>query len=445
MAMSLWGRSKGKKAIKRMEEVRAQEEREWKEKEKELKRMEEERARREKAEEMAREISEREAEQAKTESDRRVGVLLSNIDHERTTYNLDMDVMGLVDRLEAHPAGKKLQNVVISGKPPKDRAQNLSRLRTFQPKNDKAVMSLEEIPAIRLTDRCFLLSLKDAFSPKEFRDLKPYVLVSDIFIHYIPMDTFLSVSHPVVFNICDFRRIENEIVRGFSLTHTIGENILFTLDYCISKEDLDKICLSVSSSLDSFRPGTQWAAAKVLVSAIHMDFPIKSNLQSTQGVMHMSDSDLQDYITDPRFSDGVITPQAMKLLKDAYKRGEIEDTTKHTDDKMEVNVARTQAMAGEGSQDVGDIKAVLREAYLKKERERSNVKTEGNPSGILKHKSEASSSKQKHQPQVQDTDPELEPGHSISNQSSVADESFHLTARGEEHPTPMRAVNWANH
>jgi len=442
MALSIWG---GSRRRKEKERERREEEQERKARERKRQDEQEELTRKESLKmnaEKIREEEKRSEKEKKEEEDRRLGLLLSEIDHENTTFAQTYPVMGLADRLESHPSGKAFRDAIISGRPPKDRERNIAKLRYFHADNDNAVLTLNDIPPVEISDKCFMFSMNEALTQEEFKSLKPYILVSDIFIHYIPMDTFLAVSHPVTFNICDFRRTNNEIVRGYSLTHTAGANILFTLDYCVSKKDLNKLCLSVTSSLDSFRPGTQWAAAKVVVSMSHMDFPVKSNLQKTMGVIHMSDSDLHDYITDPRFSDGVITPKTMQLLKDAYKRGEIEDSTKHTDDKMEINVAQTNVGENDGNTEVVDIMRNIREAHLKKERENAMASSKMTPRSALKKSSVPSSSKDDkyRSPSVNSDNEENDP--TWSSRSSQTEETFKIDQRKDKGPSSLRAVNW---
>lgn len=302
------------------------------------------------------------------EKDRRKGIIMDKTEQGVEKFDLNLDTMGLVDRLEAHPAGKLLKNVVISNEPPPDRELNIHRLRRFKPQNDFAKMTLSSIPAIRLSSELMELSIVEAMTETQFRDLKAYVLVSDVFIHYIPLDSFFSQSSPVNFQLNDFRKTDNTVMREYPLTHSGGYNILMTLDYCVAKEDLKHLSLSISTSLSSFRRDVAWASCKVLLTVSHMDFPVKANIQETMGVLHLADSDLTDFISDPRSSDGVITPQAMTLLRGHYKRGEIENINNPRDDKKEVNTAKTIVGESQGDVDVRDLMADLRQQGLAKAR-----------------------------------------------------------------------------
>lgn len=276
--------------------------------------------------------------------------------------------MGLVDRMEMHPRGKLFQGAVISNKPPPDRNLVLSKLRTYAAPNDMARLVLNDIAPIDLKDSVVDIALSEAISPEHFKALKPYCLVSDVFVHYIPLDTFFTMSYPVDFVLNDFRKVEDPVVRHFPLSHSVGYNILFTLDYCVRKEDLKLLTLAISSSINSFRPGVAWGTVKIIVSLISLDFPIKANMQKTMGVMHLADSDLQDFVSDPRKSDGVLTPESMNLLRNFYKSGDIENMLQPLDDKKSVNTAPTVMNMTEPSSDVADLMRDMRQQHLEKER-----------------------------------------------------------------------------
>jgi hypothetical protein len=296
----------------------------------------------------------------KDEKERRRGAIMDVTESSAQVVDFSQGTMGLVDRLEAHPAGKMLKNTVISNEPPPDRELNIQRLRTFKPQNDFAKLSLHEIPPIELTEEFSEFPITSAMTSSQFNDLKNYVLVSDIFFHYIPLDSFYSRSAPVHFQVNDFRKVDNTCMRQYPLSHTGGYNVLMTLDYCVAKRDLHHLSYSVSTSLNSFRKGVIWGSVKVVLTLSHMDFPVKSNITETMGVLHLSDSDLREFISDPRHSDGVITPQALTLLRQHYKRGEIENINLPRDDKKEVNVAMTTIGGGDEHVDVRDLMSGMR-------------------------------------------------------------------------------------
>jgi len=373
----MWSNRKEKKEIKllrdRGEDVRDLKPgqlRQWKEEKKaEQKRMEMRKEQERMENEHRKVIQQDENEERKAweeEKNRRRGEIMDKTEMSSEKVDFTQGTMGLVDRLEAHRAGTYLKNVVISNRPPPDRDLNLARLRTYQPQNDMSKISLSDIEPIKLNSEFMEMPITDAMTPDQFRSLKDYCLVSDVFVHYIPLDTFFSRSSPVMFNLNDFRKVEDNVVRHFPLTHSGGYNILFTLDYCVAKEDLKYLSLTISTSLNTFRKGVTWATCKVVVTLTHMDFPIKANIQETMGVLHMADSDLKDFISDPRSSDGVITPEALRLMKGAHKRGEVENIMASKDDRKDVNSEPTVYNPGDGSVNVRDMLAGMREDALKR-------------------------------------------------------------------------------
>jgi len=367
-----------------------------------------------------------------------------------------MGRMCLVDKLEAHPAGKMLKNVVISNEPPPDRELNIHRLRRFKPQNDFSKLTLSEVPEFDLSEEFMEFSIVEAMTSSQFSQLKPYVLVSDVFIHYIPLDSFYSVSSPVIFRLNDFRKVDDTCMREYPLTHSGGYNILMTLDYCVAKKDLHHLSLSISTSLSSFRKGSSWGAAKVLLTISHMDFPVKANIQETMGVLHLADSDLNEFISDPRSSDGVITPHALTLLRGHYKRGEIENVNLPRDDKKEVNLAKTLIDEDIESVNVRDLMSDMREQALRRERERSMPKpsepTKTSSGGTsLKSAMKKTSSPPKPTSIEDDNEldmnsledlEEVEVGESRSNNDS--EEIFDLPRRPSTPPRNLRSVNFGN-
>jgi len=378
----------------------------------------------------------------KKDNDRKVGLILSNIEQGSLTYTQDLPKLGMVDRLEAHPAGKLLKNAVISGRPPKDREQNLERLRHFKAKNNIDTLTVDELPDIELAGDHLMLSMRDALTDEQYDSMGKYVLISDIFVHYIPMVSFMTVAHTVNFSICDFRATDEAIVRGFPISHTTGENILFTLDYCVAKKDIQEITLAISTSLNTYRAGVQWGAIKVVIQMHHMSFPIKANMQETLGVMHLSDTDLKNYISDPRFSDGVLTPQAFQMLKESYQRGEIEDLTKHVNDKKEVNLARTEVGALDPEADVIDLMRDMKEKALIKQRQQNGA--EKNREMAVRLKPALKQTTRPLSPSVVDDEDEndIGPGDSHSVVSEETEQTFKLDQREEGVKGRMRAVNF---
>jgi len=307
------------------------------------------------------------------EYERRRGYVMDKTEISNEKIDFTQGSMGLVDRMECHQAGSFLKNVVISNRPPPDREVNLARLRTYQPGNDIKKLSLGDIQPIDLSDKYVEFPITNAMTTEQLNGLKPYCLVSDVFIHYVPLDTFFTTSAPVIFCLNDFRKFEDTSIRMYPLTHSGGYNILFSLDFCVRKEDLHCLSLSISTGLSTFRPGMTWGTVKIVVTLTHMDFPVKANMQETMGVLHMADSDLKEYISDPRSSDGVITPQALKLLKQFYARGDIENVMKPKDDTKEVNTARTEFVKNDLSVDVRDLMSTMRENALKTQREKEGI------------------------------------------------------------------------
>lgn len=362
-------------------------------------------------------IIERLRKEEEDEHMKRKGEVMERTEMSQVRVDITQPTMCLVDRFESHRAGTYMKNVVISNKAPPERELNLSRLRTYKAENEYARISLNDIEPFDLMSEFVDLPIIRALPDGILTDQKPYVLVSDIFIHYMPMDTFFSTSFVVDFFINDFRKTENVAVRHFPLSHTGGYNVLFSLDYCVRTVDLKYLTLSISTSLNSFKKNVAWASVKTNISLTFMDFPIKTSMQETMGVLHLSDSDLQDFISDPRHSDGVITPEAFKLLKQAHKRGDIEKMNQNVDDRKEMNQAKTTFEKQDGTVAVADLMRDMREDALKKQREQNQgTSVKSIPSAMKK--SPKSKPMSPPAPSVKDeSDEDISPGDSLSQVS----------------------------
>lgn len=443
MLRRLTGRSdgaraqKGQKRLEEEEKKRKEEERKrvQEAKERELRQKEAERV--EQEERKAREKNERERHE---EDQRRRGAIMDVVESTAQVVDFAQGTMGLVDRLEAHPAGKALKNTVISNEPPPDRELNIQRLRTFKPQNDFAKMSLHDVPPVELSREFIEFPITDAMTRTQFEELKDYILISDVFFHYVPMDSFYSRSAPVIFQINDFRKVDNTCMRRYPLSNTGGYNILMSLDYCVAKKDLHHLSYSVSTSLNTFRKGASWGAVKVVLTLSHMDFPVKSNIQETMGVLHLADSDLQEYISDPRHSDGVITPQALNLLRGHYKRGEIENINLPRDDSMEVNTAKTVLGEDNGSVDVRDLMYEMKQKALTRAREGTHMDGHiSKKSSMKKHKRVETVSSISDDDELKDP-PEVEVG--SQTVESHSDDTMEMPKRSDSPPRGVRAVNF---
>jgi hypothetical protein len=275
------------------------------------------------------------------EAERRKGTIVKDTSVTSMKHKFSDEEESLASKLERHRSGSMFKYAVISTAPPKDRGSILSKVRTFKAKTDLIQTSLDDLPAINLKDNYTEFRLSQALGNTKLSSLLPYTTVTDVLVHYVPMDTFFATSHPLDIQINDFRKNEDTVARKYTLTDKGSYNILFCMDYSTLTTDLDDLSLSLSCNVTDFREGKAWASIKVVVRMTHSSFPQKFNLQETIGVTLWAHSDLEDYVTDPTTMDGTITGEALKLLKQSYQRGEIEDLVTPRDNKKQMNLART--------------------------------------------------------------------------------------------------------
>lgn len=309
-------------------------------------------------------------EEKEEEAEARRSKALKDLEVSNERFEVKEDAMTMTDRIEAHRAGTLFKNAVISNEAPSDRDLNMTRLRTFKQSNDFTHIHLDDIIPIHLNRSHTELPLIEAINDKRMSRAKEFCLVSDVFIHYIPLDSFYGEHNPVEVKLNDFRKVRKSTARWFKMSNAVGYNILFTMDYCLATRDLGSLILSFSTSLNSFKDGVTWGVAKVIVSLTFMDFPVKLNIQETLGVMHLSDSDLKEFLSDPLGLDAVMTPETLKRLQKMHGRGEIEDINAPKDDTMKLNRATTgkdgsDESSGQGEVDARDMLTALRNKHAK--------------------------------------------------------------------------------
>lgn len=305
------------------------------------------------------------------EMERRKGAIVKDTSVTSMKHNFSEEEESLASKLERHRAGQLFKYAVISTPPPPDRSSILSKVRNYKPKSDIVQSSLDDLPAINLIDNFTEFRMSAAIGNSVIKNLPPYTIITDVLVHYMPMDTFFAVSHPLQIQINDFRKNEGTTVRHYELTDKGAYNILFCLDYSTMTSDLDDLSLSFSCNANDFKKGKAWAAVKVIVRMMHTSFPQKSNLQETMGVTLWAHSDLEDYVTDPTSMDGLITGEALKLLKESYRRGDIEDLVTPRDNKKQLNVARTVVGESGGGLHPDLLMDTMKEQALQMERKKN--------------------------------------------------------------------------
>lgn len=264
---------------------------------------------------------------------------------EKFASAMPTEVASLADKLDTHKAGTLFKYAVINNKPSDDRSFVMSKLRTYKANDTVENLSINDLPAIQLTQESTVLRLSDALPPLKKSDLDKFVLVDSILVHFIPLDSFASEQSVVTVQVNDTRKINHTCVRRAKISSTMGYNLLFTLDYCIDRKSLDKMTLSFTCFSRDFNDGASWAAVKCVLQLQILGFPVRAPLQETMGSLVFAETDLERYMVDPREIDLVTTPNAMQLMRDAHSRGEIENKAKAVTDKKELMTAKTAILS----------------------------------------------------------------------------------------------------
>jgi len=276
---------------------------------------------------------------------------LENTEVRESKFDFPTTRMSMVDRLESHRKGSLFKYAVISSAPPKNRGSILDRLRTYQPPNDQTNVRLDDLPPLLLSDEYTCVNLSQAIDNKNPGLKKPFCMISDIFIHYVPLDTFLSTQSTVEVMLNDGRKMDEDVVRHASFSSNAGYNVLMTLDYCVETRDIGLLNLTFSRHVSKFKKGKSWAMCKVLIGIDFFDYAKRSNIQETLAVCQFAETDLAQFMTDPRGTDQVITSEGLRQMRDTFAAGDIENLTVPKSDQKSMGTAMT--ILGNGG-DLGD-------------------------------------------------------------------------------------------
>jgi hypothetical protein len=312
--------------------------------------------------------------QAEEEVKEHEGVVKRTMDEESFASGMPTNSQGLADKLDSHRSGTLFKYAVITNKPSDERQSMLSKLRSFKPQTKTVSHTLNDIPAVRLIGDFTELNLTQVLNPGVLGDGKDFLLIDCILVHFVPLDSFANDKSVVTVQVNDFRKTSNTVARTAKVDNTMGYNILFFLDYCVETKDASKMTLSFSCSTKEFQEGVSWGTVKVVAQLQLLSFPRRMPLVGTMGVMLLSDTDLDDFECDPREIDLVLTPEVIKRLKEANRRGEIENKTIAQSDRKEIMTAKTVLGEQYEQEDVGSVIGRMKEMALLRERQQAAQK-----------------------------------------------------------------------
>ncbi|QCF40769.1 movement protein [Entoleuca phenui-like virus 1] len=355
----------------------------------------------------------------------RRGAVLRNMDEALFASGVPKNHVSMADKLDSHKAGSTFKYAVIGTQPSEERTGIMNKLRNYKAPSKLQNFSLSDIPFIRLMDDEVEFSMKEALRSSNAQKHEDYCLIDSVLIHFVPLDSFLNDKSPITIQLNDFRRVNNTVARLATVDNTMSYNILFCLDYCVESRDLERMTLSFACPQKDFQPGVAWGAVKVIAQVKFMSFPVRMPVIETMAVAIFADTDLLEYEWDPREFDAVLGPQALQGVRQANKRGELENLTIAKNDRMEVGMARTLAMGSLEEEEPGEAIQALKNAALLRQRQANST---GKGKGILKHDSFDSPTEEK----------ELDPDDSASQVLSGLSEEI----PGPRNVTGSRTVNF---
>jgi len=100
---------------------------------------------------------------------------------------------------------------------------------------------------------------------------------------------------------------------------------------------------------------------------------LRGNIQETLAVCQFAETDLAQFMTDPRGTDQVITSEGLRQMRDTFANGDIENLTKPRSDQKSMGTAMT--ILGNGG-DLGDCEpeeviGAIKEKALQEQRQKN--------------------------------------------------------------------------
>jgi hypothetical protein len=306
------------------------------------------------------------------EVDARRDQILMATENREMKHNYPAETFTLADKMDSHRKGSHFKYAVVSNKPTEDQAGALGWLRNFRPNTKHDTLRLSQIKPILLNSSYTELNLVDVIKEMGTMSELPFCMISEVFIHYVPLDTFLSRSAVVEISLTDGRRVDKVPIRRSTITSTAGYNILMCLDFCVETTDLADMTLTFASHNNNFLEGKSWAMCKVIVGLDFFEIARRANIRETMAVLQWADSDLLDFVADPRFVDVVVTNESLRLLRLMHKSGDIENTYEPSNDAKEMITAAT-IIGMSGDPEEGTVPgriSLMKGAYYQQEQER---------------------------------------------------------------------------
>jgi hypothetical protein len=310
-----------------------------------------------------------------------LGMIRKGMEEEHFASGVTKDKVAMADKLDSHKAGTNFKYAVIGSAPSDERTGIMSRLRTYKAPSKVSNHTLSEIPAIRLLGDAVQFPMTDALKTPGGGGNGDYCLIDSVMIHFVPLDSFLNDKSVITIQLNDFRKISATAVRTARVDNTMAYNLLFSLDFCVETRDLDKMTLSFACPQKDFQEGVAWGAVKVVAQVAFLSFPKRLPVIETLAVAIFADTDLLEYDWDPREIDAVLTPQALKGLREANRRGEVENLTLPRDDKVDNTMARTVMGKTLEDSSAEEVISAMKKAALRAQRPLTNLRDLGESSG----------------------------------------------------------------
>jgi hypothetical protein len=306
------------------------------------------------------------------EIDARRDQILMTTENREMKHNYPAETFTLADKMDSHRKGSHFKYAVVSNKPTEDQAGALGWLRNFRPNTKHDTLRLAQIKPILLNSSYTELNLVDVIREMGPMSDLPFCMISEVFIHYVPLDTFLSRSAVVEISLTDGRRVDKVPIRRSTITSTAGYNILMCLDFCVETSDLADMTLTFASHNNNFLEGKSWAMCKVIVGLDFFEIARRANIRETMAVLQWADSDLLDFVADPRFVDVVVTNESLRQLRLLHKSGDIENTYEPSNDAKEMITAAT-IIGMSGDPEEGTVPgriSLMKGAYFQQEQDK---------------------------------------------------------------------------
>lgn len=264
---------------------------------------------------------------------------------------------------EARNASGPFQYISVTGYAKETKKKRLDRLISSRPILKTEEMEMSELPIVDLILRNEKFSLSEILGPRTLKSCKKYIQLEEVRVQFASTQGFYDSYSEVIIGIWDGRMADNKMVRSSTVETNKPSLTMFSLDYCIHKNDISDLFLSVECSNSPLLPGKVWGSMQIQLKLQFSDAARPVMLESTLAVIELPQSAMMKMKTNPYHANLAMDNDDMDEVRKFYKQGRITDRSKPAEKQnlmaFSGSVAGSDDDVGEGPSNIPGMQRYL--------------------------------------------------------------------------------------